>query len=72
MTEEQRTAAMNMLQAALSARGLETTQNIMKLNLTEGELLNETSRFNEYLYYFTVMGEPSTTGRGASSSMGIT
>lgn len=61
MTEAQRTAAMNLLGAALSAKGLETAQNIMKLNLTEGELLGETSRFNELLYWFTIMGEPSAT-----------
>jgi hypothetical protein len=61
MTEAQRTAAFAMLGAALSAKGLQTTRDIMKLNTTEGELLSQTDRFNELLYWFTVMGTPSAT-----------
>jgi hypothetical protein len=33
----------------------------MKLNTTEGELLNQLSRFNEHLYWFTIMGTPHET-----------
>jgi len=61
MAEAQREAAYNLLGAALSAKGLQTTRDIMRLNTTEGELLDQTDRFNEYLYYFTVMGTPSAT-----------
>ncbi|MBI2687237.1 MAG: DUF3500 domain-containing protein [Acidobacteria bacterium] len=61
MTDAQKTAAMSLLAAALSTKGLETAKNVMKLNTTEGELLNQLTRFNENLYYFTVMGTPSAT-----------
>ena len=60
MTDAQRTAALNLLRAGLSAKGLKLTQDIMKLNHTLGELTN--NNFEEYgegRYYLTVMGEPS-------------
>jgi len=52
MTDAQRTAAFNLLGAALSAKGLENSRNIMKFNTTEGELLSQTDRFNEFLCGF--------------------
>jgi Protein of unknown function (DUF3500) len=61
MTESQRTLAFGLLQAGLSAKGLEKSRNIMRLNETLAEL---TKRFDEYgdgLYHLTVMGEPSDT-----------
>lgn len=61
MSEQQRAAAYGLLEAALSTRGLEETRNVMRLNTVQGELLNDTGRFNEFLYWFTIMGEPSET-----------
>jgi hypothetical protein len=61
MTDIQKKAAFELLSAALSAKGLELARNIMKLNTTEGELLSQLSRFNENLYWFTIMGTPSDT-----------
>lgn len=61
MTDDQRTAAYNLLGAALSAKGLQLSRDIMRLNTTEGEIMNNLTRFNEYLYYFTIMGTPSDT-----------
>jgi len=61
MTDGQKKAAFGLLAAALSAKGLELSRNIMKLNKTEGELLNQINRFNENLYWFTIMGTPSDT-----------
>jgi hypothetical protein len=61
MTDAQKAAAFSLLGAALSAKGLENSKNIMKINTTEGELLNQLNRFNENLYWFTVMGRPSET-----------
>ncbi len=60
MTDAQRAAALNLLRAGLSAKGLKLSQDIMKLNHTLGELTN--NNFEEYgegRYYLTVMGEPS-------------
>lgn len=61
MTDTQKKGAFGLLGGALSAKGLELSRNIMRLNTTEGELLNQLSRFNESLYWFTIMGTPHET-----------
>ncbi|MGH2558980.1 MAG: DUF3500 domain-containing protein, partial [Thermomicrobiales bacterium] len=61
MNEAQREAAMGLLEASLSAKGLETADGIIKLNHTEGELMDNFEEFDEDLYWFTIMGEPSET-----------
>jgi hypothetical protein len=62
MTESQRNAAFGLLSASLSARGLELTHNIMRLNETLAELTGDHEFLGEWLYYITVMGKPSATG----------
>jgi Protein of unknown function (DUF3500) len=58
----QRNAALGLLQASLSARGLTLTRDIMRLNHTLGELDgNNFEEFDEWLYWITIMGEPSGT-----------
>ena len=60
MTEAQREAAIGLLRAALSAKGLQLTRDIMRLNHTLGELNNDDfERYGEWLYWITVMGIPS-------------
>jgi hypothetical protein len=62
MTEAQREAALGLLRAGLSAKGLALSRDIMRLNHTLGELNG--GRFEEYgegLYHLTVMGEPDAT-----------
>jgi len=55
-------AAVSMLRASLSAKGLELTQNIMHLNTTLAELNgNNFVEYGEDKYHITVMGEPSAT-----------
>ncbi len=62
MSEAQREAAFGLLRAALSAKGLKLTRDIMKLNYTLGELnSNDFEQYGEWLYYMTVMGKPSKT-----------
>lgn len=62
MTESQREAGFGLLRAALSAKGLKQTRDIMKLNHTLGELTgNDFDRYSEWLYHITVMGTPSVT-----------
>ncbi len=58
MSEDQKTAAWALLNAALSDQGIQDVTSIMHLNLVEGELLGATDRFHEDLYWFTVMGTP--------------
>ena len=62
MTEAQREAAFGLLRAALSAKGLKLSRDIMRLNYTLGELNNDDfEQYGEWLYYITVMGKPSAT-----------
>ena len=60
MTDAQRSAAIALMSASLSARGLKLTRDIMRLNHTLGELNDDNfDEYGEWLYWITVMGEPS-------------
>lgn len=60
MTEAQREVSFNLLRASLSAKGLEQSRDIMRLNHTLGELNNNNfEEYGEWLYWITVMGAPS-------------
>lgn len=59
MSEEQRQLAFALLRASLSARGLQKTQDIMKLNETVAELTKNSQEYGQWLYWITVMGTPS-------------
>ena len=60
MTEAQREAAFDLLRASLSAKGLQQSRDIMRLNHTLGELNNHNfEEYGEWLYWITVMGAPS-------------
>ena len=62
MSEAQRDAAFGLLRASLSAKGLKLSRDIMRLNHTLGELNgNDFERYDEWLYWMTVMGQPSAT-----------
>ena len=59
MSDAQREAAFGLLRASLSARGLRLTRDIMRLNHTLGEINDNFVEYGEWLYWITVMGEPS-------------
>jgi len=61
MSEEQRKAAFDLMHASLSAKGLKLSEDIMKLNHTLGEINNNFQEYGEWLYWITIMGEPSET-----------
>jgi len=61
MTEPQRAAAFGLMSASLSARGLELTRNVMRLNETLAELTKDHEFLGEWLYFITIMGKPSAT-----------
>ena len=61
MSEAQRSAAIELLRASLSAKGLELSRNIMRLNETIAELTNNFTEYGEHLYYVTMMGAPHET-----------
>jgi len=63
MTEPQREAAFGLMRASLSAKGLKLSRDIMRLNHTLGEMNeNDFEQYGEWLYWITVMGEPSGKG----------
>jgi hypothetical protein len=61
MTEPQRERAFGLLRASLSARGLQESRNIMRLNGYLAEVRNNFEEYGEFLYHLTVMGSPSAT-----------
>jgi hypothetical protein len=61
MTDDQRRAGMNLVRASLSAKGLALAQNIMKTDQTLREINDDATRYDERLYFFTMMGQPSAT-----------
>jgi hypothetical protein len=62
MSPAQRDAALGMLGASLSAKGLALTRDIMRLNQTLGELNGDNYvEYGEWKFFITIMGEPSAT-----------
>ncbi len=61
MSEAQRKAAFELMGASLSVDGLKLSKDIMKLNHTLGEINDNFEEYGEWLYYMTIMGEPSET-----------
>jgi hypothetical protein len=59
MTTAQRDAATALLRVSLSARGLALTAAIRKTDQTLREINDDSLRYDEELYFFTVMGRPS-------------
>jgi hypothetical protein len=59
MDEAQRALAIDLLRSSLSAKGLTTTRNIMRLNGHLAELLDNHEAYGEHLYWLVVFGEPS-------------
>lgn len=61
MNDAQRDLAFGLMQASLSAKGLKLSQDIMKLNGTLAELADNFDEYGEWLYWITIMGEPSSS-----------
>ena len=61
MSVVQREAAMALMRASLSVKGLGLTQAIMKTDQTLSEINDDIVRFDSELYFFTIMGQPSPT-----------
>ena len=61
MDKLQKKSAFNLMQVSLSAKGLQLSKDIMKTDQTLKELNNGSDDYDEELYFFTIMGEPSLT-----------
>lgn len=61
MSKEQRDLAFKLMQSSLSAKGLQLSKDIMKTDQTLRELNNDDPIYDEDLYFFSIMGNPSST-----------
>jgi len=61
MDKSQKKSAFDLMQVSLSAKGLQLSKDIMKTDQTLRELNNGSNDYDEELYFFTIMGEPSLT-----------
>jgi hypothetical protein len=61
MSEAQRDRAFDMMRAGLSVKGFEKSRGVMRLNGHLVELVNRPGEYGEWLYWITVMGQPSAT-----------
>ncbi|MXY16076.1 MAG: DUF3500 domain-containing protein, partial [Acidobacteria bacterium] len=62
MDAAQTEAAFGLMAATLSARGFETSRDIMRLEGHLADLMDDHYQYGERRYWFTVMGEPSESG----------
>jgi hypothetical protein len=61
MSLVQHNAALDILNASLSAKGLKLSQDIMKTDKTLSEINGNAEHLDEDLYFITIMGIPSET-----------
>ena len=61
LDENQRELAYTLFRASLSAKGVKTTLDIMKLNETLAEMTGRHSEYSRWMYHLSFMGEPSLT-----------
>jgi hypothetical protein len=61
MRDGQRDAAFGLMHASLSGKGFELTRNVMRLNETLAEMIDEHLFLGEWLYFITIMGKPSAS-----------
>ena len=59
LDEAQTGAAFDLLTASLSARGLQTSRDIMRLEGYLADLMDDHVQYGQQRYWFTIMGEPS-------------
>lgn len=62
LDDRKRQLALEIVRAALSDAGFAQVLDLMHLNLTIGELRGEEHLLNEWLYWFTVYGDPAAGG----------
>lgn len=62
LDHDQRTAALDLVAATLSSRGLRQARDIMAINGLLAELTGSTEEFGEWAYFLSVFGEPAAGG----------
>jgi hypothetical protein len=59
LKDDQRAAALRLLEQTLSASGFRTARDIMRLNHTIGEITGSWTEYGEWVYFVSLFGEPS-------------
>jgi Protein of unknown function (DUF3500) len=59
LDEQQREAALRLLDQTLSASGYRTARDVMRLNHTVGEITGSWTEYGEWVYFVSLFGEPS-------------
>jgi hypothetical protein len=59
LTPAQRQRALAVVEASLSARGFRTARDVMRLNDLVRHITGNAEEYGEWLYWFSVMGQPS-------------
>ena len=59
MDDAQKELGLAIVKESLSPAGFQTLRNAMKLNGSTGELLGSEEEYGEWLYWMSIMGEPS-------------
>ncbi len=59
LKDEQRAAALRLVEHTLSASGFRTARDIMRLNHTIGEITGSWTEYGEWVYFVSIFGEPS-------------
>ncbi len=59
LPDHQRQAALRLIEHTLSASGLRTARDVMRLNHTIGEITGSWTEYGEWVYFISVFGQPS-------------
>src|SRR5205823_1992982 len=60
MSPDQRARSLALLKESLSEPGFQTARDVMRLNHHIGEITGKWDEYGEWLYWVSVMGEPSS------------
>jgi hypothetical protein len=58
--DQQRQAALRLVEQTLSASGFSTARDVMRLNHTVGEITGSWTEYGEWVYFISVFGQPSS------------
>jgi hypothetical protein len=61
LSDRQREAALNILQASLSVSGFDNARDVMKLNEHAAEVTGYRAEFGEWYYWISIFGQPSSS-----------
>jgi Protein of unknown function (DUF3500) len=59
LAQQQREAALRLVERTLSASGFRTARDIMRLNHTIGEITGSWTEYGEWVYFISMFGQPS-------------